>query len=83
MASSPVITASSSMRLLVVCLKPFEISLRWLLYISKTPNPPGPGLPREEPSVYILIVFKRYDVVLFASVKVHNWYVDERIATQR
>src|SRR5690606_30058942 len=50
-SSKPLITARSSIRLLVVIRKPSDNSLRWLLYISTVPYPPFPGFPLAAPSV--------------------------------
>lgn len=48
-------TAISSIRLLVVNLKPPESSLRLSPMINTAPYPPGPGLPILLPSVKIVI----------------------------
>ena len=45
------ITAVSSMRLLVVAASPPESSRLWGPYIKIAPQPPGPGLPEQAPSV--------------------------------
>src|SRR3569623_52353 len=52
-ASSPAMAAISSMRLLVVRVSPPYRSFSVPLLRSTTPHPPGPGLPRQAPSVYI------------------------------
>ena len=44
-------TAVSSMRLLVVEASPPESSFLWAPYIKMAPQPPGPGLPEQAPSV--------------------------------
>src|SRR5574344_2852452 len=51
MASRARMTASSSMRLLVVAASPPHISFSCPPLFSRTPQPPGPGLPRQAPSV--------------------------------
>src|SRR5699024_5361178 len=55
-ASSPRMTASSSIRLLVVRRKPSLSSLRYGGARSTTPYPPCPGLPCAAPSVYMVIL---------------------------
>jgi hypothetical protein len=50
-ASSAVMAASSSMRLLVVTASPPESSLRCGPEIRIAPQPPGPGFPEQAPSV--------------------------------
>src|SRR3954462_1035240 len=50
-ASSPFIAAISSMRLLVVSGSPPDSSRSLSPMRSSTPQPPGPGLPRQAPSV--------------------------------
>ena len=50
-ASRAVITPVSSMRLLVVWASPPESSFLWGPYIKIAPQPPGPGLPEQAPSV--------------------------------
>src|SRR3954447_17848465 len=50
-ASSPLMAAISSMRLLVVSGSPPASSLSLSPMRSSTPQPPGPGLPRQAPSV--------------------------------
>src|SRR5919107_2736523 len=52
-ASRPLIAANSSMRLLVVRGSPPESSRSLSPMRSSTPQPPGPGLPRQAPSVKI------------------------------
>src|SRR6476620_12002083 len=52
-ASSPLIAAISSMRLLVVKASPPDSSRSLSPMRKSTPQPPGPGLPRHEPSVNI------------------------------
>src|SRR5512144_2608434 len=52
-ASSAEIAAISSMRLLVVCCSPPFSSLRCWPDCKITPQPPGPGLPEQAPSVWI------------------------------
>src|ERR1700757_5046446 len=47
----PSITAINSMRLLVVALAPPEISLSCAPLRRMAPQPPGPGLPEQAPSV--------------------------------
>ncbi len=49
--SSALIAAMSSMRLLVVCASPPNISFSWPFQRSTAPHPPGPGLPEHAPSV--------------------------------
>src|SRR4051812_9517174 len=43
----------SSMRLLVVAASPPQSSFSLFLYLKTTPQPPGPGFPRQAPSVKI------------------------------
>src|ERR1017187_10992190 len=50
---SPSIAAVSSMRLLVVCFSEFQISFFKSLKRRTAAQPPGPGLPRQAPSVMI------------------------------
>src|SRR5881394_1269004 len=50
-ASSPLIAAISSIRLLVVSGSPPDSSRSFSPMRSSTPQPPGPGLPRQAPSV--------------------------------
>jgi len=50
-ASSALIAAISSMRLLVVRRKPPDSSRRCSPYCRMAPYPPGPGLPVHAPSV--------------------------------
>ena len=50
-ACSPRITAVSSIRLLVVLASPPDISFSWPMYSRMAPQPPGPGLPEQAPSV--------------------------------
>ena len=45
------ITAVSSIRLLVVSGAPPERVHSWPLYSKMAPQPPGPGLPEQAPSV--------------------------------
>src|SRR5438270_12848601 len=52
-ASSPLIAAISSIRLLVVSGSPPDNSRSLSPMRSNTPQPPGPGLPRHAPSVNI------------------------------
>src|SRR5581483_8182556 len=52
-ASSPRIAASSSIRLLVVSGSPPESSRSLAPMRRSTPQPPGPGFPRQAPSVNI------------------------------
>src|SRR5207253_7274890 len=52
-ASSPLIAATSSIRLLVVSGSPPDSSRSLSPMRSNTPQPPGPGLPRHAPSVNI------------------------------
>ena len=49
--ASALIAAMSSMRLLVVCASPPNISFSWPFQRSTAPHPPGPGLPEHAPSV--------------------------------
>ena len=58
-ASRAEITAISSMRLLVVAQKPPQSSLRAVLPASSrtAAQPPGPGFPRQEPSVWMMTFF--------------------------
>src|SRR5713226_8562869 len=51
-ASSAAIAAISSMRLLVVCASPPLSSFWWSPKASTAPQPPGPGLPEQAPSVW-------------------------------
>ena len=53
--------AVSSMRLFVVSGAPPCSVLRCLPEISRTPQPPGPGLPLHAPSVYISIAWVKSD----------------------
>ena len=53
-ASRPTMTASNSIRLLVVSRNPSLISFTCSPYISSVPYPPGPGLPLAPPSVYMV-----------------------------
>ena len=53
-ASSARIAAVSSMRLLVVAASPPESSLRCSPKVMTAPQPPGPGLPEQAPSVQIV-----------------------------
>lgn len=48
--------ARSSIRLFVVAGSPPEISLRRLPLVRMAPHPPGPGLPLQAPSVYMVTV---------------------------
>ena len=57
-AQTAVMTAVSSMRLLVVSRSPPDSSFWWGPYIRMAPHPPGPGLPEQAPSVYRVTVFK-------------------------
>src|SRR6476620_10600537 len=50
-ASSPLIAATSSIRLLVVRASPPDSSRSFSPMRRSTPQPPGPGLPRHAPSV--------------------------------
>ena len=50
-ASRAAITPVSSMRLLVVRASPPDSSFLWGPYIKIAPQPPGPGLPEQAPSV--------------------------------
>ena len=50
-ASRAVMTPVSSMRLLVVWPSPPESSFLNVPYIRMAPQPPGPGLPEQAPSV--------------------------------
>ena len=50
-ASRAVMTAVSSMRLLVVWASPPESSFLCSPYIKMAPQPPGPGFPEQAPSV--------------------------------
>src|SRR5687768_2183841 len=64
-ASSARITAVSSMRLLVVAASPPHSSFSTPLARSSAPQPPGPGFPRQAPSLKIstassLIVLVRF-----------------------
>lgn len=43
------------MRLFVVVANPSDSSLRYCPHKRTTPYPPGPGLPIDEPSVYIVM----------------------------
>src|SRR3569833_2288660 len=52
-ASSPAMAAISYMRLLVVRASPPYRSFSVPLSRSTTPHPPGPGVPRQAPAVYI------------------------------
>src|SRR6185437_7567411 len=52
-APRPPMAAINSMRLLVVADSAPETSLRCLPATSSAAQPPGPGLPRQAPSVYI------------------------------
>src|SRR5690606_18189839 len=52
-ASSAMIAAVSSMRLLVVAGSPPESSFSVVPSRSRAAQPPGPGLPRQAPSVKI------------------------------
>src|SRR5690242_9094272 len=52
-ASSPLIAAMSSIRLLVVSASPPEISRSFSPIRRSTAQPPGPGFPRHAPSVNI------------------------------
>jgi hypothetical protein len=52
MAARPMITDISSMRLLVVSASPPESSRSWPFQIRIAPQPPGPGLPEQAPSVH-------------------------------
>ena len=49
--SSASMTAVSSMRLLVVSAAPPDSSFSVSLYRRMAPQPPGPGLPLQAPSV--------------------------------
>src|SRR3984957_20855991 len=53
-AVSPMMAAISSMRLLVVAGSDPDSSLREPFQLSSTPQPPGPGLPRQAPSVWMM-----------------------------
>src|SRR5271166_4508188 len=55
--SSAAIAAISSMRLLVVAASPPISSFSWSPQRSSTPQPPGPGLPEQAPSVKMSMVF--------------------------
>jgi hypothetical protein len=57
-ALSAVIAASNSMRLLVVSASPPDISLTVVPWRRMAPQPPGPGLPEQAPSVKISTCFK-------------------------
>ena len=50
-AARPMMAAVSSMRLLVVAASDPDSSLCVPFQLSSTPQPPGPGLPRQAPSV--------------------------------
>src|SRR5215470_9325941 len=52
-ASSAEIAASSSMRLLVVCASPPLSSFLCVPNSRIAPQPPGPGLPEQAPSVWM------------------------------
>src|SRR5699024_7244729 len=77
-AWSPRMTPVSSMRLLVVLFSPPLSSFLWGPYMRMHPQPPGPGLPEQAPSVYKVTVFikifsiykkKRTSCALFLFVK--------------
>src|SRR6476620_7910445 len=53
-ASSAMIAAINSMRLLVVCGSPPLISRVWPFHCRIAPHPPGPGLPEQAPSVWMI-----------------------------
>ena len=56
-ADSAAMTPVSSMRLLVVWASPPESSFLNFPYWRMAPQPPGPGLPEQAPSVYMVTVF--------------------------
>ena len=55
-ASSAMMAAVSSIRLLVVAAAPPDSSFSWPRPRRMAPQPPGPGLPEQAPSVQIVIV---------------------------
>src|SRR5262249_13827176 len=52
--SSAMIAANNSMRLLVVCGSPPLSSRVWPFHCKIAPQPPGPGLPEQAPSVWMI-----------------------------
>src|ERR1700754_2807226 len=64
-ASSAAITAISSIRLFVVFASPPNSSFSWSPKRRMAPQPPGPGLPLQAPSVKMSI---RSDVIVVACV---------------
>ena len=59
-ASSAAIAAISSMRLLVVCASPPFSSFSWSPKARIAPQPPGPGLPEQAPSVWMTTCGSRH-----------------------
>ena len=71
-ALKPSMAASSSMRLLVVIGSPPESSFSIPLYRKTAPQPPGPGLPEQAPSVNSCTSF--FSVMVYSPFLWHNLY---------
>lgn len=67
-ALSPSMAASSSMRLLVVIGSPPESSFSCPLYRRIAPQPPGPGVPEQAPSVKLHLFFCHGVVLRFCAI---------------
>src|SRR5690606_37907600 len=63
------ITARSSMRLLVVSASPPCSFFSWAPWRSSAPQPPGPGLPLQAPSVHICTTGSAIAVVVLDLVR--------------
>jgi hypothetical protein len=72
-ASSAAIAAINSMRLLVVCASPPESSFSTPLKVRIAPQPPGPGLPEQAPSVRLRPYRRSSLQPVFAGARDARW----------